>query len=101
LSEVKVFRRSSSPQLVATIPVGDLPHGFCPSGDGSRIYVALENSLQAAVIDTQANKVIADVRADRTDFWSTLTPGLFSRQKIVAFAKRISNVAAKAHCMGT
>jgi len=66
LSEVKVFRRSSSPQLVATIPVGDLPHGIWPSGDGSRIYVALENSVQAAVIDTQANKVIADVPIGQT-----------------------------------
>jgi len=65
-SEVKVFRRSSSPQLVATIPVGDLPHGIWPSGDGSRIYVALENSVQAAVIDTQANKVIADVPIGQT-----------------------------------
>ena len=31
----------ATPQLVATIPVGDLPHGIWPSGDGSRVYVAL------------------------------------------------------------
>ena len=66
LSEVKVFRRSSSPQLVATIPVGDLPHGIWPSGDGSRVYVALENSVQAAVIDTLANQVIANVPIGQT-----------------------------------
>jgi YVTN family beta-propeller protein len=42
-NEVKVFRRGATPQLVATIPVGNLPHGIWPSGDGSRVYVALEN----------------------------------------------------------
>jgi YVTN family beta-propeller protein len=66
LNEVKVFRRGSTPQLIATIPVGDLPHGIWPSGDGSRIYVALENSVQAAVIDTLTNQVIADVPIGQT-----------------------------------
>ena len=66
LSAVKVFRRSSPPELVATIPVGELPHGIWPSGDGSRVYVALENSVQAAVIDTLANQVIADVPIGQT-----------------------------------
>src|SRR4029077_6181440 len=37
---VKVFRRGSTPELIATIPVGELPHGIWPSGDGSRVYVA-------------------------------------------------------------
>src|SRR5262249_48711427 len=36
------------------------------SGDGSRVYVALENSVQAAVIDTLTNKVIADVPIGQT-----------------------------------
>jgi len=66
LSEVKVFRRGATTQLVATIPVGDLPHGIWPSGDGSRVYVALENSVQAATIDTLTNKVIADVPIGQT-----------------------------------
>src|SRR6266852_4990597 len=66
LSEVKVFRRSSSPQLVATIPVGDLPHGIWPSGDGSRLYVAFENGGAAAAIDTLTNKVIPDVPIGQT-----------------------------------
>lgn len=66
LSEVKVFRRGSTPKLFATIPVGDLPHGIWPSGDGSRIYVALENGVRAAVIDTLENKVIADVPIGQT-----------------------------------
>jgi YVTN family beta-propeller protein len=66
LNEVKVFRRGAIPQLVATIPVGNLPHGIWPSGDGSRVYVALENSVEAAVIDTLTNKVIANVPIGQT-----------------------------------
>ena len=66
LGEVKVFRRGSTPQLVATIPVGELPHGIWPSGDGSRVYVALENDVRAAVIDTIRNRVIADVPIGQT-----------------------------------
>lgn len=66
LNEVKVFRRRANPQLVATIHVGNLPHGIWPSGDGSRVYVALENGVQAAVIDTLANRVIANVPIGQT-----------------------------------
>ena len=65
-NEVKVFRRGVTPQLVATIPVGNLPHGIWPSGDGSRVYVALENGVQAAVIDTLENKLIANVPIGQT-----------------------------------
>jgi YVTN family beta-propeller protein len=58
LNEVKVFRTDDFSQ-VATIPVGKLPHGLWPSGDGSRIYVGLENADGLAAIDTLTNKVIA------------------------------------------
>jgi len=58
LNEVKVFRTDNFEQ-VATIQVGNLPHGVWPSGDGSRIYVALENADTLAAIDTLTNKVIA------------------------------------------
>jgi YVTN family beta-propeller protein len=40
LNEIKVFRTDDFSQ-VATIPVGKLPHGIWPSGDGSRVYVGL------------------------------------------------------------
>jgi YVTN family beta-propeller protein len=59
-NQVKVFRTSDFAQ-VATIPVGQLPHGLWPSGDGSRIYVGLENADELAVIDTAKNAVIANV----------------------------------------
>ena len=65
-NEVKAFRRGAMPELVATIPVGNLPHGIWPSGDGSRVYVALENGEQAVAIDTLSNKVIADIPIGQT-----------------------------------
>ena len=65
-NEVKVFRTGATPQLVATIPVGNLPHGIWPSGDGSRIYVALENGEMAVAIDTMSNKVIANIPIGQT-----------------------------------
>ncbi|WP_307437609.1 YncE family protein [Labrys monachus] len=60
LNEVKVFRTDDFEQ-VATIPVGNLPHGIWPSGDGTRVYVGLENADRFAVIDTLTNKVIGDI----------------------------------------
>jgi YVTN family beta-propeller protein len=63
---VKVFRRGATPQLVATIPVGNLPHGIWPSGDGSRVYVALENGEMAVAIDTLTNKVMAQISIGQT-----------------------------------
>ena len=57
---VKVFRTGDFTK-VADIPVGKLPHGLWPSGDGSRIYVGLENADQFAVIDTALNKVVATI----------------------------------------
>jgi YVTN family beta-propeller protein len=58
LNEVKVFRTDNFAQ-VATIPTGKLPHGIWPSGDGTRVYVGLENEDKVAAIDTLKNEVIA------------------------------------------
>jgi YVTN family beta-propeller protein len=58
LNQVKVFRTDDFTQI-ATIPVGKLPHGIWPSGDGSRIYVGLENADGMAAIDTMTNELIA------------------------------------------
>jgi len=63
---VKAFRRGATPELIATIPVGNLPHGIWESGDGSRVYVALENGEMAAAIDTLTNKVIATIPIGQT-----------------------------------
>lgn len=60
LNEVKVFRTDDFSEI-ANIPVGNLPHGVWPSGDGSRIYVGLENADALAAIDTATNEVIANI----------------------------------------
>ena len=60
LNQVKVFRTNDFAQ-VATIPVGKLPHGLWPSGDGTRMYIGLENADALATIDTLKNTVIATI----------------------------------------
>jgi YVTN family beta-propeller protein len=62
LNLIKVFRTDDFSQ-VAAIPVGSLPHGIWPSGDGSRMYVGLENADAVGVIDTSSNKLIATIPA--------------------------------------
>ncbi|MGB9156615.1 MAG: hypothetical protein WCB20_09005, partial [Chthoniobacterales bacterium] len=42
------------------------PHGIWPSGDGSRVYVALENGEHCVAIDTVTNKVIATIPIGQT-----------------------------------
>jgi YVTN family beta-propeller protein len=59
-NEVKVFRTDDFSE-VAVIPVGKLPHGVWPSGDGTRIYVGLENDDALAAIDTASNTVVATI----------------------------------------
>jgi len=58
---VKVFRRGEKPELIATISTGDLPHGLWGSGDGTRVYVGLENQDAVIAIDTLTNKIIATI----------------------------------------
>jgi YVTN family beta-propeller protein len=60
LNEVKVFRTDTF-EPIATIPVGALPHGVWPSGDGTRVYVGLENGDAMTAIDTLTNQVIATI----------------------------------------
>ena len=58
LNEIQVYRTNDFSK-VATILVGKLPHGIWPSGDGTRVYVVLENEDRIVAIDTLTNKVIA------------------------------------------
>ena len=60
LNEVQVYRTSDFSKI-ATIPVGKLPHGEWPSGDGSMMYVGLENGDALTVINTLTNKVVATI----------------------------------------
>jgi YVTN family beta-propeller protein len=60
LNQVKAFRTDDFKQ-VATISVGDLPHGIWPSGDGTRVYVGIENGDAVTAIDTSTNRVIGTI----------------------------------------
>ena len=59
-NEVQVYATDTFLR-VATIPVGDLPHGVWPSGDGTRVYVGIENGDSMAAIDTLTNQVVATI----------------------------------------
>src|SRR6201997_2284507 len=74
LNEVKVFRTDNFEQ-VTTIPVGKLPHGIWPSGDGTRVYVGLENEDKVAAIDTLKNEVIATSQVGQTPQAVVYVPG--------------------------
>jgi YVTN family beta-propeller protein len=76
---VKVFRRGTTPQLVATIPTGDLPHGIWGSGDGTRVYVGLENQDAVAAIDTRQNRVMATIPAGQQPQALVYVPGAVSK----------------------
>ena len=60
LNLIRVFRTDTFEEI-ATIPVGALPHGVWPSGDGTRVYVGLENDDALTAIDTLTNKVVATI----------------------------------------
>jgi YVTN family beta-propeller protein len=60
LNQVKAYRTADFAQ-VATISVGELPHGIWPSGDGTRVYVGIENGDAVTAIDTSTNRIIATI----------------------------------------
>ena len=60
LNQVLVFKTTDFSK-VATIAVGKLPHGIWPSGDGSMMYLGLENSDALSAINTATNKVVATI----------------------------------------
>tara|TARA_R110001583_G_scaffold32882_2_gene111620 strand:- start:26355 stop:27809 length:1455 start_codon:yes stop_codon:yes gene_type:complete len=74
LNQVKVFNAKTFAQ-VATVPVGKLPHGLWPSGDGTRIYVGLENDDALAAIDTLTNKVVATIPVGQAPQAVNYVPG--------------------------
>jgi len=73
-NEVKVFRTDNFAQ-VTTIPVGKLPHGIWPSGDGTRMYVGLENADALAAIDTATNTVMANIPVGQAPQAIVYVPG--------------------------
>jgi len=60
LNQVQVFRTDTF-EKIATIPTGPLPHGIWPSGDGTRMYVGIENGDAVSAIDTRLQQVVATI----------------------------------------
>ena len=60
LNQVQVFRTDTF-ERIATVPTGPLPHGIWPSGDGTRMYVGIENGDAVSAIDTKLQQVVATV----------------------------------------
>ena len=60
LNQVQVFRTDDFSK-VTTIPVGTLPHGVWESGDGTQVYVGLENDDRLIAINTLTNQVVATI----------------------------------------
>jgi len=74
LDAVKVFRTDDF-SLVATIPVGALPHGVWPAADGRRVWVGLENADALVAIDTASNTVAATVAIGQAPQAVAYVPG--------------------------
>jgi len=60
LNQVQVFSTDTF-ERIATIPTGPLPHGIWPSGDGTRMYVGIENGDAVSAIDTGSQQVVATI----------------------------------------
>jgi DNA-binding beta-propeller fold protein YncE len=75
LNEIRVYKVGGDFARVATISVGDLPHGIWPSGDGMRVYVGLENGTEALAIDTQRNEVVGRVHIGQAAQAVVYVPG--------------------------
>jgi YVTN family beta-propeller protein len=60
LNQIQVFRTDTF-ERIATIPTGPLPHGIWPSGDGTRMYVGIENGDAVSAIDTRLQQVVATI----------------------------------------
>src|SRR5215510_3806645 len=60
LNQVQVFSTDTFGRI-ATIPTGPLPHGIWPSGDGTRMYVGIENGNAVSAIDTEIQQVVATI----------------------------------------
>jgi YVTN family beta-propeller protein len=78
--QVLVYRRESgaAPSLIATIKTGDLPHGIWSSGDGSKVYVGLENGDSVQAIDTMTNRIVATIPVGQLPQALVYVPGAVS-----------------------
>jgi YVTN family beta-propeller protein len=96
LDQVQVYRTRDF-ERVATIPTGDLPHGLWPSGDGTRMYVALENADAVAAIDTAAQEVVATIPGGHAGQALVYVPRAVPDGASAQHLEPLSSVAAATH----
>jgi YVTN family beta-propeller protein len=98
-NEVLVYRRDpgASPKLVATIKTGDLPHGIWGSGDGSRVYVGLENGDSVQAIDTATNRCVATISTGQSPQALVYIPDAVTSDKGMANLKPLGLAAEALH----
>jgi YVTN family beta-propeller protein len=94
---VKVYTTGENPKLVATIPTGELPHGIWPSGDGTHIYVALENGTGINVIDTLTNKVEARISGGQSSQALVYVPNAVPSGDGLAHLEPLADSGMSAH----
>ena len=95
-NEVQVYRTSGF-ERIATIPVGDLPHGIWPSGDGSRVYVGLENADAIAAIDTATQKVVATIPGGQAGQALVYIPGAVAQGAGTDHLEPVGRALSAAH----
>jgi YVTN family beta-propeller protein len=96
---VKVYTTTDSPALIATIPTGELPHGIWPSGDGTHIYVALENGTGMNVIDTLTNKVEARISGGQSSQALVYIPNAVPSGNALAHIEALAESGLAAHLL--
>jgi YVTN family beta-propeller protein len=97
--KVLVYRRvpDTEPTLIATIHTGDLPHGIWGSGDGSRIYVGLENGDAVQAIDAISNQIIATIPVGQLPQALIYVPGATSSDAGNANLEPLGEAAQSIH----
>ncbi len=56
-------------ERVATIAVGEGPHGVRFSADGGRAHVAVARAGRVVVIDTGTRQVVREIAVSGSPFW--------------------------------
>jgi YVTN family beta-propeller protein len=98
LNQIQVFRTDTF-EKVAVLPIGDLPHGLWPSGDGTRLYVGLENADAVAVIDTLRNQVVATIPIGQAPQALVYIPGAVPSGEGTTNLQPLGQAAAAIHLM--
>jgi len=95
--QVKVFRRGPKPEQIAVIPTGELPHGIWGSGDGTRVYIGLENGDAVQAIDTDTNRVIATIPVGQLPQALVYVPGAAPTTDSAANLTSLAQSATASH----